>query len=127
MEKTIDLYVKKEGAARENCFSTIGEAIEAMERIAPVPEEIAAELEKGRIYPSPVYEVTPFVVHIGAGEYREKLVLSRPNVTFLGEGRDKTVLVSGMEQMRLRRTEKKGEPSVLLLCGLTRLILQPDI
>jgi len=95
MEKTIDLYVKKEGAARENCFSTIGEAIEAMERIAPVPEEIAAELEKGRIYPSPVYEVTPFVVHIGAGEYREKLVLSRPNVTFLGEGRDKTVLVFG--------------------------------
>lgn len=75
MEKTIDLYVKKEGAAREKCFSTIGEAIEAMERIAPVPEEIAAELEKGRIYPSPVYEVTPFVVHIGAGEYREKLVL----------------------------------------------------
>lgn len=70
MEKTIDLYVKKEGAAREKCFSTIGEAIEAMERIAPVPEEIAAELEKGRIYPSPVYEVTPFVVHIGAGEYR---------------------------------------------------------
>lgn len=66
-----------------------------MERIAPVPEEIAAELEKGRIYPSPVYEVTPFVVHIGAGEYREKLVLSRPNVTFLGEGRDKTVLVFG--------------------------------
>lgn len=95
MEKTIDLYVKKEGAAREKCFSTIGEAIEAMERIAPVPEEIAAELEKGRIYPSPVYEVTPFVVHIGAGEYREKLVLSRPNVTFLGEGRDKTVLVFG--------------------------------
>ena len=70
MEKTIDLYVKKEGAAGENCFSTIGEAIEAMERIAPVPEEIAAELAKGRIYPSPVYEVTPFVVHIGAGEYR---------------------------------------------------------
>ena len=95
MEKTIDLYVKKEGAAREKCFSTIGEAIEAMERIAPVPEEIAAELEKGRIYPSPVYEVTPFVVHIGAGEYPEKLVLSRPNVTFLGEGRDKTVLVFG--------------------------------
>ena len=66
-----------------------------MKRIAPVPEEIAAELAKGRIYPSPVYEVTPFVVHIGAGEYREKLVLSRPNVTFLGEGRDKTVLVFG--------------------------------
>ena len=68
MEKAIDLYVKKEGAAGENCFSTIGEAIEAMERIAPVPEEIATELAKGRIYPSPVYEVTPFVVHIGAGD-----------------------------------------------------------
>ena len=109
MEKTIDLYVKKEGAARENCFSTIGEAIEAMERIAPVPEEIAAELEKGRIYPSPVYEVTPFVVR-----FWEKAGI-------------RLCLFSGMEQMRLRRTEKKGEPSVLLLCGLTRLILQPDI
>lgn len=108
-------------------FSTIGEAIEAMERIAPVPEEIAAELEKGRIYPSPVYEVTPFVVHIGAGEYREKLVLSRPNVTFLGEGRDKTVLVFGDGANEIEEDGEKGEPSVLLLCGLTRLILQPDI
>lgn len=98
-----------------------------MERIAPVPEEIAAELEKGRIYPSPVYEVTPFVVHIGAGEYREKLVLSRPNVTFLGEGRDKTVLVFGDGANEIEEDGEKGEPSVLLLCGLTRLILQPDI
>lgn len=128
MEKTIDLYVKKEGAAREKCFSTIGEAIEAMERIAPVPEEIAGELEKGRIYPSPVYEVTPFVVHIGAGEYREKHVLSQNQMSRFSEKAGiRLCLFSGMEQMRLRRTEKKGEPSVLLLCGLTRLILQPDI
>ena len=62
MEKTIDLYVKKEGAAREKCFSTIGEAIEAMERIAPVPEEIAAELEKG---------VNWTLVHNGASSSKE--------------------------------------------------------
>ena len=122
MEKTIDLYVKKEGAARENCFSTIGEAIEAMERIAPVPEEIAAELEKGRIYPSPVYEVTPFVVHIG-----KSWCCPDQMSRFWEKAGIRLCLFSGMEQMRLRRTEKKGEPSVLLLCGLTRLILQPDI
>lgn len=48
-----------------------------------MPEDIAVELAAGKRYPSPEYEVQPVVIHIAEGIYREKLVVSRPNVTFL--------------------------------------------
>ena len=90
----LHLYVDA-GGAKEGCFHTVTEAIEKLERLAPVPGQIREELERGKLYPSPAYEVQPAVIHIAAGKYREKLVLSRPNVTFLGEGRERTVLVYG--------------------------------
>ncbi len=45
---------------------------------------------------------TPVTLHIGEGVYREKLVFSIPNMTIIGAGRDKTILVYGQgafEQM----------------------------
>lgn len=109
----LHLYVgfsdpEKEGS-REHCFPTIAEALNAADRLAPVPEEIAAELEAGKRYPSPKYRVQPVVLHIAEGVYREKLVVSRPNVTFLGESRERTVLVFGHGANEIEEDgEKRG-------------------
>lgn len=35
------------------------------------------------------------ILHIGKGIYREKLVITRPNITFEGTGGDETILVYG--------------------------------
>ncbi len=107
-ERTLHLYVGNGhgGKGQEACFPTISEALEAADRLSPVAECIAAELEEGKRYPSPQYGVRPVVIHIGEGTYREKLVVSRPNVTFLGAGRDRTVIVFGHGA---NETEEDGE------------------
>lgn len=109
----LHLYVggsaPEKGQSPENSFPTIAEALEAADRLAPVPDGIAAELEEGKRYPSPEYEVAPVVIHIAKGVYREKLVVSRPGVTFLGEGRDSTVLVFGHGANEIEEDgEKRG-------------------
>lgn len=105
----LHLYVNSGEGNRENSFRTIGEAITAMNRISPVNPQIAEELERGKIYPSPVYDVRPVIVHIAEGVYREKLVLSRPNVTFLGEGQGRPVIVFGHGANEIEEDgEKRG-------------------
>ena len=49
------------GQMPENSFSAIGDALEAADRLSPVPESIAAELVEGKRYPSPEYDVQPVV------------------------------------------------------------------
>ena len=39
-----------------------------------------------KVYPAPTSDIPRAIIHIGPGTYREKLVISRPNVTLLGEG-----------------------------------------
>ena len=48
-------------------------------------------------FPAPTSDTPPVVIHIGKGVYREKITVTRPNVTFLGEGEDRgdVVLVYG--------------------------------
>lgn len=105
----LHLYVRPRVAEQEDCFQTIAGAIAAMEAIAPVAPQIAEELERGKIYPSPAYDVRPVVLHIAEGVYREKLVLSRPNVTFLGEGQGRTVIVFGHGANEIEEDgEKRG-------------------
>lgn len=111
--RPIHLYVGNvspgKGQSRENSFSTIAEALEEADRRAPMPENIVAELGKGKRYPSPEYEVQPVVIHIAEGIYREKLVVSRPNVTFLGADRERTVLVFGHGANEIEEDgEKRG-------------------
>ncbi len=67
-------------------FRTIGEALESI----PYP---AVE----KTFPAPELDLEPVIVHIGKGVYREKLVVTRPNLTLLGEGelREDVVLVYG--------------------------------
>lgn len=97
------------GQMPENHFSAIGDALEAADRLSPVPESIAAELAEGKRYPSPEYDVQPVVIHIGEGIYREKLVISRPNVTFLGEDRERTIIVFGHGANEIEEDgEKRG-------------------
>lgn len=68
------------------CFDTIGAALKS----------IAYE-EPEKKYPAPFSDVPPAVIHIGRGIYREKLVITRPNLTLLGEGesREDVILVYG--------------------------------
>ena len=60
----IDIYVKKQGGD----YSTITEAIQA----APYEERA--------------------VIHIGEGIYREKIFSEKADITFIGEGIDRTVI-----------------------------------
>lgn len=93
---TIHLYVNTPGHAP--CFDTITAALKSLETIDPSRKSQNAQtVEPAKTYPAPPSTVTPAVIHIGAGVYREKLVISRPNLTLQGEGRDRadTVLVWG--------------------------------
>ncbi len=67
-------------------FSTIGAALES------IPWEV-----QEKEFPAPTADLPPVTIHIGKGVYREKLTVTRPNVTFLGEGADRgdVVLVYG--------------------------------
>lgn len=68
------------------CFATIGEAIAYISRdYTPLPPA----------YPAPTETVSPAVIHIAPGVYREKLILERPYVTLEGSGAEDTVLVYG--------------------------------
>lgn len=84
---TIHLYVNLPDHAP--CFGTVQAALESL-RAVEYPEEKKA-------YPAPFSDIAPAVIHIGPGVYREKLVISRPNLTLQGEGasRDDTVLAWG--------------------------------
>ena len=67
-------------------FCTIGDAIHWLsEGYTPSAAE----------YPAPMENVTPAIIHIAPGVYREKLVLERPYVTLMGEAAESTVLVYG--------------------------------
>ena len=68
-------------------FSTITEALTAL------TDSSCLSCEKQ--FPAPVSDLPPVIVHIGEGIYREKLIITRPNVTFEGAGADKTILVYG--------------------------------
>lgn len=83
-KEIIHLYVNMLGYTP--CFPTVTAALEGIQMQEPE-----------KTYPAPFSDVAPAVVHIGPGVYREKLVITRPNLTLLGEGenREDTVLVWG--------------------------------
>ena len=37
-------------------------------------------------YPAPISALPPAILHIGSGTYRERLVITRPNLILCGEG-----------------------------------------
>lgn len=83
--ETLHLYVNL--PEHTPCFPTIQQALDS------VPYESGEA-----VYPAPREDIAPVVIHIGEGVYRECLVITRPNVTLLGEGKDRSdvVLVYGL-------------------------------
>ncbi len=96
----MDLYVNwKNLPAGARCFSTLGEALDAIPRDFS-PQE--------KTFPAPDYDVAPVTLYIGAGVYREQLVIERPKVTMIGEGSG-TIIVYGLGAFEiLEDGEKRG-------------------
>lgn len=67
------------------CYTTIGEALASL---------ICVDSAE-KCYPAPTEDIPPVTIHIGAGTYREKLVISRPYVTLEGSTPESTILVYG--------------------------------
>ncbi|MBQ7776990.1 MAG: pectin methylesterase [Lachnospiraceae bacterium] len=82
--KPIHLYVNYPD--KQESFPTIQAAIEHLSSDYSLPEAV---------YPAPTEDITPAIIHISPGIYREKLVLERPYVTLLGEAAENTILVFG--------------------------------
>lgn len=82
--KTVHLYVNLQG--QTPCYNTITAALEAL----PCPKQ-------EKTYPASPSPLPPAVIHIGRGVYREKLTITRPNLTLQGEGerREDVVLLYG--------------------------------
>ena len=77
-----------------HCFSTITEALNALDSLALLPEAVKQSLSQDKIFPAPHYDIPPVTLYIGKGIYREKLVITRPGITLVGAGHG-TVLVYG--------------------------------
>ena len=63
----------------------------------PLQTEQLPQAATEKTYPALISHLPPAVLHIGKGIYREKLVITRPNLTFQGEGEsnEDVVLVYG--------------------------------
>lgn len=109
-QSSLHLYVNHRDCPDEAfCFKTVTEALEAMDRLAPIPEKTARQLSRDKEYPAPSFDISPVIIHVGAGIYRERLLISRPRVTLLGENRDQTVVVYGLGAFEvLEDGERRG-------------------
>lgn len=82
-EKAIHLYVNYPG--RTPNFNSIQDALSHISDIPTVEKQ----------YPAPTEDIPPVTIHIGCGSYREKLIITRPYITFEGAGQEETILVYG--------------------------------
>ncbi len=95
-DNTIHIYVNIPGQSPN--YSTIAQALAAADCGMSGAGELDSVKElpsEPKHFPEAFSDLEPIVLHIGEGVYREKLVVTRPNVTFLGAGRDKTILIYG--------------------------------
>ena len=98
MDNTLHLYVNISGQIP--FFPTIAAAVNSLCNSAtPEYHDCTLDLKEAsdKVYPAPTSDMPRVIVHIGPGIYREKLVVSRPNVTLQGEGNasEDTVIVYG--------------------------------
>lgn len=110
IKNILHLYVNwKTCPADTPNYTTVAEGLRAMDRLAPLPAETQELLARGKTYPAPDFNVTPVIIHVGAGIYRERLVISRPCVTLVGEDPDNTVLIYGLGAYEiLENGERRG-------------------
>lgn len=89
-------------------FSGIAEALDALDRLFPLPADVREALCQHKTFPAPDFDIPTATLYIGAGVYREKLLVSRPKVTFIGAGSE-TVLVFGQGAYeKMPDGEKRG-------------------
>ena len=92
----IALYINWPAApAGALIFSTVTEALAALSNIDARSGQAELYAESEKIFPAPDYGITPAILYIGAGVYRERLVIDRPKVTLVGDAQ-KTILVYGL-------------------------------
>ncbi len=91
--ETQHIYVNIPG--HTPCFDTVAAALESLS----CPGSIATEgaTQEAKAFPAPRPDIPPVIIHIGKGDYREKLVITRPGLTLQGEGesRDDVRIVYG--------------------------------
>ncbi len=106
---TLELYINRQDCPNgAPSFTTVSEALDALDSLAPLPKEITASLEQDKAFPAPDHNITPAILHIGPGTYREQLIITRPKVTFEGTGSD-TVIVYGLSAQEIMPDgEKRG-------------------
>ena len=105
---TIQLYVNWKDAPEEASFSTVTEALDALRALDERSSQAALLMQTDKTFPAPDFAVTPATIFIGAGTYREQLVISRPKLTLQGDDQ-KTVLVYGLGAFEiLEDGEKRG-------------------
>ncbi len=95
-KEEIHIYVNIPG--QHPHFATIAEALASVDggRDASGEWDALRELPSpAKHFPEEHSDLPSVIIHIGEGIYREKLVVNRPNVTFLGAGREKTILAYG--------------------------------
>lgn len=105
----LEVYINWPGAPKDApSFTNITDALNAVNTLAPLPEEVVQSLSQEKTFPAPDFAVTPVTLFIGAGTYREKIIVSRPKVTFIGAGSD-TILVYGQGAFEIMPDgEKRG-------------------
>ena len=81
MSDTIHLYVNMPG--NDIPGTSFAAVVEALASLLGVPTS-----ERGKAFPAPISALPPVIIHIGEGIYREKLVITRPNITLEGAGAD---------------------------------------
>ena len=85
MKHTIHLYINPAG--EHSVFTSITAALNSLDATANIQDgSSSSTAASDKVYPAPESALPRTVLHIAPGVYREKLVVSHPNVTFLGEG-----------------------------------------
>jgi len=109
--KPIQIYINRNDAPADalSC-SSVTEALEALfayDSADPETVDILSAVPE-KSFPAPDYNITPAIFYIGAGVYREKLVISRPGLTMIGEP-GQTVIVFGQGAFEIMEDgEKRG-------------------
>lgn len=90
----IDIYVNYPDKSPN--FDTIAEALESVsagfwEDSSSHEKYVPSEKE----FPAEESSLEPVNIYIGEGTYREKLIITRPNLSLIGSGREKTIIVYG--------------------------------
>lgn len=91
-----ELYVNiPEKKDSPDWYPTLSKALLASRAGQPASDDASACSDSGKAYPAPPCSLPHITILLGPGTYREKLVITRPNLTIQGAGAEETILVYG--------------------------------